>query len=208
MSISKEDRDRITESIRAAEAKTSGEIVCVLAETSTRSTASPVFIAAAVALILPWLLTAFTAMTVFQILSLQVVVFLALLMLLCVPRVRVALMPRRARRAIAYQVAMEQFVSRGLARNRNQSGVLIFVSLAERYARIIVGTEIAARVQTLRAGRKVLGKLHRLNARTEAPLVVVDDADAPHAARRFGAIMAGWKSFASCGSERWINLRR
>jgi putative membrane protein len=144
MSISKEDRDRITESIRAAEAKTSGEIVCVLAETSTRSTASPVFIAAAVALILPWLLTAFTAMTVFQILSLQVVVFLALLMLLCVPRVRVALMPRRARRAIAYQVAMEQFVSRGLARNRNQSGVLIFVSLAERYARIIVGTEIAA----------------------------------------------------------------
>ena len=146
MSISKEDRDRITESIRAAEAKTSGEIVCVLAETSTRSTASPVFIAAAVALILPWLLTAFTAMTVFQILSMQVVVFLALLMLLCVPRVRVALMPRRARRAIAYQVAMEQFVSRGLARNRNQSGVLIFVSLAERYARIIVGTEIAARV--------------------------------------------------------------
>jgi len=146
MSISKEDRDRITESIRAAEAKTSGEIVCVLAETSTRSTASPVFIAAAVALILPWLLTAFTAMTVFQILSMQVVVFLALLMLLCVPRVRVALVPRRARRAIAYQVAMEQFVSRGLARNRNQSGVLIFVSLAERYARIIVGTEITARV--------------------------------------------------------------
>ena len=146
MSISKEDRDRITGSIRSAEAKTSGEIVCVLAESSTRTTASPVFIAALAALILPWLLTALTAMTVYQILSLQVVVFLALLMLLCVPRVRVALMPRRARRAIAYQVAMEQFVSRGLARNRSQSGILIFVSLAERYARIIVGTAIAARV--------------------------------------------------------------
>jgi putative membrane protein len=58
--------------------------------------------------------------------------------------------PRRARRAIAYQVAMEQFVSRGLARNRNQSDVLIFVSLVERYARIIVGTEIAARVPQAR----------------------------------------------------------
>ena len=146
MSISKEDRDRITGSIRSAEAKTSGEIVCVLAESSTRTTASPVFIAALAALILPWLLTALTAMTVYQILSLQVVVFLALLMLLCVPRIRVALMARRARRAIAYQVAMEQFVSRGLARNRSQSGILIFVSLAERYARIIVGTAIAARV--------------------------------------------------------------
>src|SRR5262245_66575308 len=102
MSISKEDRDRITQSIGAAEAKTSGEIVCVLAETSTRTTASPVFIAAVVALILPWLLTAFTAMTVFQILSLQVVVFLALLMLLFVPRVLVVLLPYRACRAIYF----------------------------------------------------------------------------------------------------------
>jgi putative membrane protein len=146
MNISKEDQDRISSSIRAAEAKTSGEIVCVLAQTSTHTTASPVFIAAAVALLLPWLLTAITAMTVFQILSLQITVFLALLTLFCLPRVRVALMPRRARRALAYRVAMEQFVSRGLARNKSQSGVLIFVSLAERYARIIVGTAIAARV--------------------------------------------------------------
>lgn len=146
MSISKEDRDRITSAIRSAEAKTSGEIVCVLAQSSTQATASPVFIAAVVALVLPWLLTAFTAMTVFRILSLQVVVFLALLMLLCLPRVRVVLMPHRARRAAAYRVAMEQFISRGLARNKSQCGILIFVSLAERYARIIAGTEIAAHV--------------------------------------------------------------
>src|SRR5262249_59939951 len=76
MNVSKEDQDRITKAIRAAEAKTSGEIVCVLAETSVQSTASPVFIAAVISLALPWLLTAFTAMTVFRILSLQVVVFL------------------------------------------------------------------------------------------------------------------------------------
>ncbi|MGC1938722.1 MAG: hypothetical protein WA697_10815, partial [Pseudolabrys sp.] len=105
MNISKEDQDRITKAIRAAEAKTSGEIVCVLAQTSTQATALPVFIAAVVALALPWLFTAFTAMTVFRILSLQIVVFLALLMLFCLPRVRVALMPRRARRAAAYRLA-------------------------------------------------------------------------------------------------------
>jgi putative membrane protein len=124
--------------------------VCVLAQTSMQTTASPVFIAAVVALLLPWLLTAFTAMSVFRILSLQVVVFLALLMLLCLPRVRVALMPRRARRAAAYRVAMEQFVSRGLTRNKSHSGILIYVSLAEHYARIIAGTEIAARVPQAR----------------------------------------------------------
>jgi len=146
MTISKEDQDRITSAIRAAEVKTSGEIVCVLAQTSSHATGLSIFIAAVVALALPWLLTAFTAMTVHRILLLQVIVFLVLLLLLCLPRVRVMLMPRRARRAIAYRVAMEQFTSRGLAGNKKQSGVLIFVSLAEHYARIIAGPEIATRV--------------------------------------------------------------
>jgi putative membrane protein len=150
MDISKEDRDRITRAIRSAEANTSGEIVCVLAETSSHAITLPIFIASIAALALPWLLTAFTAMTVYRILSLQVVVFLALLFVLCIPRIRVALMPRRARRAVAYQVATEQFTSRGLASKRNQSGILIFVSLAERYARIIAGADIAARVPQAR----------------------------------------------------------
>ena len=56
------------------------------------------------------------------------------------------LMPRRARRAIAYRVAMEQFINRGIARNIDRCGILIFVSLAERYARIIADDEIAKRV--------------------------------------------------------------
>jgi putative membrane protein len=146
MSLSKDDQDRIARAIRAAEARTSGEIVCVLAQTSSHVTGLPVFIAAIVALALPWLLTAFTAMTVYRMLLLQVIVFVSLLVVLCLPYVRVALMPRRARRAIAYRFAMEQFASRGLASKKNQSGILIFVSLTEHYARIIAGDDIAARV--------------------------------------------------------------
>jgi putative membrane protein len=166
MEISKEDQDRITKAIRAAEAKTSGEIVCVLAHTSVQAAASPIFIAAVIALVLPWLLTTFTAMSVVRILSLQVITFLVLVTLLCLPRVRVALMPRRARRAAAFRLAMEQFVSRGLASNKNQSGVLIFVSLTERYARIIVGTGIAARVPQARWQEAVDGLIaHTRNGR-------------------------------------------
>jgi putative membrane protein len=146
MSISKEDRDRIANAIRSAEARTSGEIVCVLARTSTHATAFPVILAALVALATPWALMAFTAMTVQGILSVQVVVFLLLLMLLCLPSLRVALMPRKMRRVIAHRMAMEQFISRGIAGNKNRAGILIFVSLAERYARIIADDEIAARV--------------------------------------------------------------
>jgi putative membrane protein len=146
MSISKEDHDRIASAIRSVEAKTSGEIVCVLAKSSSQNTATPLFISAAIALAVPWSLMAFTAMTVQRILSLQVLVFLAILLFLSLPRIRVLLLPRKARRAIAHQAAMEQFITRGVARNKDRAGVLIFVSLEERYARIIAGDDIARHV--------------------------------------------------------------
>lgn len=146
MNISAQERTRIADAIRSAETRTSGEIVCVLARTSSDATALPVVVAAAIALALPWLLMAFSDMTVHRILLLQLVVFFALLVPLCLPRVRVALMPRRTRRAIAHRVAMEQFAMRRLARKKDRSGILIFVSLAERYARIVVDDGIAARV--------------------------------------------------------------
>ena len=150
MTISDEDHERITRAIRSAEEKTSGEIVCVLARVSSDATAFPVFIAAVVTLVPPWLLVAFTAMPVLRILSVQVILFIVLLMLLCISAVRVALVPRRARRAIAYRVAMEQFINRGIARKVDRCGILIFVSLAERYARIIADDEIATRVSQSR----------------------------------------------------------
>lgn len=146
MTISKEDQERIAKAIHSAEERTSGQIVCVLARASSHATALPVLITAVAALVTPWVLVAVTAMTVQRILSLQVVVFLALLMLFCLPRVRIAFMPRKARRAIAHRVAMEQFASRGIGRRADQSGILIFVSLAEHYARIIADDKIAARV--------------------------------------------------------------
>ena len=146
MTISLQDRERISNTIRSAEAKTSGEIVCVLAETSTNSTAMPTILAAATALALPWLLVIFTQMTVYRILSLQILVFIAAFAILCLPRVRVALMPRRVRRTVAHHTAMEQFTIRGLARKKDRSSILVFVSLAERYARIIADEGIAARV--------------------------------------------------------------
>jgi putative membrane protein len=146
MSVSEQDRSRIATAIRAAEAQTSGEIVCVLARASTDATALPVLLAALVALALPWLLVAFTEMSVQRILVLQVAVFFLLAVLLCLPRVRVALLPRAARRHVAHRAAMEQFTIRGMVRKKDRTGILIFVSLAERYARIIADEGIAGRV--------------------------------------------------------------
>ena len=67
-------------------------------------------------------------------------------MLLCLPRVRVAMMPRTTRRAVAHRVALEQFSIRGVARKKDHTGILIFVSLAERYVRIVADHGIAERV--------------------------------------------------------------
>jgi putative membrane protein len=146
MSISAHDRERISDAIRAAEAKTSGEIVCVLAKSSSDAAALPILIATAISLGLPWLLVAFTAMTVHRILLLQTALFLALVLILGLPRVRVALIPRKARRAVAHRFAVEQFTVRVAGRKSDRSGILIFVSLAEHYARILVDDGIAARV--------------------------------------------------------------
>jgi putative membrane protein len=144
--ISTQDHDRISTAILDAERRTSGEIVCVLARASSDATALPMLLAALAALFLPWPLIALTALPVNVILLLQLLTFFGLALLLCLPRVRIALVPRAARRAMAHRMAMEQFMIRGVGRKADRTGVLIFVSLAERYARIVADRAIADRV--------------------------------------------------------------
>lgn len=111
MTLTEPDRRRIAAAIRAAETRSSGEIVCVLARTSTGVTVLPVLIAAVLALALPWLLVATTTLAVQRILELQAGAFLALAVILSLPRVQVALLPRAMRRVLAHRLAMEQFRS-------------------------------------------------------------------------------------------------
>jgi putative membrane protein len=59
---------------------------------------------------------------------------------------RLGLVPRPVRQARAHRAAIEQFFLRHVSHTENRSGVLIFVSLAERYARIIADDGIAAKV--------------------------------------------------------------
>lgn len=146
MNISIADRNRITAAIRGAESRTSGEIVCVLSHGSSGATALPFLAAAIVALALPWILVASTGMPVERILLLQILAFIVVTAALLPTRMRVALIPRAAQRAMAHRAAAEQFVIRGIARKKDRTGILIFVSLAERYARIIADDGIAAHV--------------------------------------------------------------
>lgn len=146
MHLSREDHARIAAAIRSVEAKTSGEIVCVVARASSDYAALPWLWAALIALTIPWPLIAFTQWPVQWIYVVQIVAFIASYSLLALGSIRVALAPRAVRRAHAHRAAMEQFAIRGVTRTKGRTGVLIFVSLAERYARVCADDAIDAKV--------------------------------------------------------------
>jgi putative membrane protein len=144
--ISAEDHARIAAAIRAAEAHTRGEIVCVLARGSSAYTQVSALWAAAIALATPWPLIAFTGWSVQRIFLCQVAAFIVSGIILSWRPLLMRLVPRPVQRARAHREALEQFYARGMTRTRSRCGVLIFVSLAERYARVVADEGIAARV--------------------------------------------------------------
>ena len=80
--------------IRAAEASTSGEIVCVLARAASDYAALPVIWAALIALTIPWPLIAFTQWPVQWIFAAQILAFAFAYVLPSIGDIRVALAPR------------------------------------------------------------------------------------------------------------------
>lgn len=145
--ISADDQTRITRAIRDAERTTCGEIVCVLARGSSSYVHVAALWAAGLALVAPWLLLAATQWSVQRILLCQLAVFVVGLLVLSLEPVRMRLVPRPVQRARAHREAMEQFFARGMTRTKARCGVMIFVSLNERYARIVADEGIAARVR-------------------------------------------------------------
>jgi len=137
----------VAAAIREAEQRTSGQIVCVLAHSSSAYAHVPVLWASALALFTPWPLIHFTEWSVQRIFLLQLVVFIVAGLIFSWMPLRLWLVPRALQRVQAHRAALEQFVVRGVSRTKNRTGVLIFVSLAEHYARIVADEGIAAKVQ-------------------------------------------------------------
>ncbi len=146
MTITAQDHARISAAIGAAEAQTSGEIVCVLARASSEYAAAPLLFASLTALLAPWPLLHFTEWSVRSLFAAQIVIYVVALVVLSSRRLRIALTPRSTRRAFAHRMASEQFMARRIGRTSGRMGVLIFVSLAERYARIIADEGVSSKV--------------------------------------------------------------
>lgn len=146
MPITAEEYKAVAAAIRAAEEGTSGQLVCVLARASSNYAQVPILWASALALLLPWPLIHFTQLSVERIFLAQLAAFLLFGLLFSWMPLRLLLVPRSVRRAQAHRTALEQFMVRNVGHTANRSGVLIFVSLAEHYARIVADEGIARRV--------------------------------------------------------------
>ena len=146
MALTADDHAAIATAIAAAEKRTSAQFVCVLARASSDYAHVPIIWASVLALLTPWPLIEFTEWSVQRIFLLQLVVFIVFALVFSWMPLRLALVPRAVRRARAHRAALEQFVLRRVAHTKNRTGVMIFVSLAERYARIMADEGIAQKV--------------------------------------------------------------
>ena len=146
MQLTADDFERIAEAIRRAEEKTSGEIVCVLARRSSDYAFVPPLWGAFIALASPWPMLLFTEISPREIFAAQIAIFIVATLVVSWGPARFLLTPRVVKRARAAREAIEQFFSRGVASTKGRTGVLIFVSCAERYARIVADEAIAAKI--------------------------------------------------------------
>jgi putative membrane protein len=142
MLISSQDRERVGAAIGEAEARTSGEIVTVVANSSASYVSVAPLVAALVALLVPWPLIYFTWWPVQWIYLLQLAVFLVVASIVYYRPVRMALVPASIKRDRAHKRAVEQFLAQNLYTTDGHTGVLIFLSAAEHYAEIIADRNI------------------------------------------------------------------
>jgi putative membrane protein len=144
--ISHEEKTRVEAAIRAAEVKTSGEIYCMIAHHASDYRLVPLAWAALIALIVPAPLIYFTLWPAAAIYLVQLLVFIVVAIALSRPSIRFFLVPRRAKHERAHALAMRQFFAQGLHHTEQRTGVLIFASVAERYAEIVADAGINSKV--------------------------------------------------------------
>ena len=169
--LTTEAHDRIAAAIAAAEARTSGEIFCVLARRVSSYRDVSLGWAAAAALLLPlgliplgfepgWIpgfaggweaahlaareVSTGQALGAYAVI--QAVVFLTVYLLTRLPMVTRWVTPRAIRRARTRNAAMQQFLAHGLHVTQDRTGVMIFASLDDRHAEVIADEAIHAKV--------------------------------------------------------------
>lgn len=141
------DHKRIADAIRAVEAETSGEIVCVVARQCEPYAIIAVMWSALAGLLAGALAAPFwPSWPITGLPLLQVGVALAVLVLLQIPSLRMRVVPSAVKHRRARRLAHTAFVDLGVHRTEGRTGILIFAAMAEHYVEIIADEGIHAKV--------------------------------------------------------------
>lgn len=144
--LSPGDSERIRDAVAAVEARSSAEFVVVVAPASDSYALYPLVWAALAALLAGGVLASLApqwgARSIFAI---EAVLFIAGTLVLEWKGLRRYLVPGRVQRAHASQLARLEFAARVEGRTAARTGLLLFVSLAERHVEIIADAGIHTR---------------------------------------------------------------
>lgn len=174
--LSADARHRIEEAVRAAETRTRGEFVTVIARASDEYLHITLLWAALIAMLVPAALAPFAPLRAYSY-EIQLAVFVTLALVLRLAPLKMRLVPERLQRVRAQRLAQEQFYARGLHRTAEGTGILLFVSVAEHYVAVLADegihqrvapgewdSVIAAFVREVRAGRIAEGFVAAISA--------------------------------------------
>ena len=144
--LSETELTRIEAAVAEAETTTSAEIVCVIAKHSEDFRSIGLGWAAFLSLAVPWILLVLTSWPVTALLFAQLVAFLLLALLLTQTQAFLWFVPRSWAHREAAQAAREQFFIHGIHRSSDRQGVMLYVSLAEHYAEVLVDVGLEDKV--------------------------------------------------------------
>ncbi len=145
--LSENELKQVSDAIDLIERDTDAELVTVLAAQADDYRYIPLLWASLLALILPGALLFFTGwLAAWQLLLVQWLTFVVLAVVFRIPSVTSRLIPRSVRHWRACNLARRQFIELNLHHTVGGTGMLIFVSEAERYVEILVDQGISSRI--------------------------------------------------------------
>lgn len=146
--LTQSEQQQVAEAIDRIERDTDAELVTVLAEQADDYHYIPLLWAGLIALVMPGAALFFTAaLSAWQLLLVQWATFIVLALLFRIPSLTTRLIPRTVRHWRACNLARRQFIELNLHHTEGGTGILIFVSEAERYVEILVDRGISSRIE-------------------------------------------------------------
>ena len=145
--LSEQELNRVAQTIAEVEQQTDAELVTVLAASADNYLYIPTLLAALLGLLVPVVLTFLPMwLDAWNILTIQWLVFIVAAIAFRLPWLLPYLIPKNVKQWRAANLARRQFLEQNLHHTANETGVLIFVSEAERYVEIIADRGISQKV--------------------------------------------------------------